>query len=167
MKLMLSISMLLSALVGAAQAQPPTTLTLESAVNLAIEKNTGVIQARNTMEGRQTSVQAAMGSLFPTLEAFGSYSNQRNWTPGSGGGTVYYQGIPVPIPTSGGFSLRENYSTGLDSRVVLFNGFANLSNVTRAKADASSSEYTVTRTEQSTIIQTHSLFLNVVRTYEL
>lgn len=158
---------LLIGVVANVQAQPARNLTLNNAVEIALENNVTVIQARNSLQGSQSSQQVAVGNLLPTLEASGSYFNQRSWTPTSGGGTTLIGGIPVPVAASGGYSLRESYSTGLDSRVILFNGFANTSNVARAQANANASEYSLTRTEQTTIYQTHQSYLNIVRTYQL
>lgn len=167
MKLVLSIISVLC-LFGSLMAQQPVTLTLDKAVELALEKNTSVIQAQNLVDARQSSVQAAVGGLLPSLNASASYFNRRNWSPVSGGGTQYIPGIgSINLPASGGLSLQESYSAGLSSQVVLFNGFANYANVNGAKAEASAAEHTFTRTQQGTIIQTHQLFLNVMRTYEL
>lgn len=168
MKFTVSMVIFFVLFLGLAHGQGSVSLTLEKSVDLALEKNTQVIQAQNTVSARQSSVQSAIGNLLPSLDASGSYSNIRNWTPVSVGRTQFIPGYGnLSLPSSGGFSLSESYSTGLDSRIVLFNGFANYANVRRSKADASSSEYNLSRTQQSTVLQTHSLFLNVVRTYKL
>ena len=161
------VSMLMVGFVLTVQAQQTKKITLNDAIGIALERNVSIIQARNNFEGAQSAQQAAVGNLFPSLDASGSYSNTRSWRPATGGGTVLIAGFPVAVPGAGGFSLRESYSTGLDSRVILFNGFANTSNVRRAQANANSSEKGLSRTEQSTIYLTHQSYLNIVRTFQL
>jgi outer membrane protein len=51
--------------------------------------------------------------------------------------------------------------------MTLFDGFANTSNVSRAQANAMSSEFSLKRTEQTVILNTHFLFLDVARSYQL
>ncbi len=139
---------------------------MESAIELALQKNVSVIQAKNTFEAQGSATQAAIGDMLPDLNASASFSRSQSWrdTPG---GTTVVNGIPIDYPAGKSFSASNNFSTGISSRVVLFNGFANTSNVTRAQANATSSEYSLNRTEQSTIYSTHSLFLNVVRNFQL
>jgi outer membrane protein len=132
-----------------AQAQQSKVLTLESAVEIARQKNVSVIQARNTVEGQQTAVRAAYGGFLPTITANGGYSTGTSWN------------SPFPATTS------QDFNAGISGRLTLFNGFANTSNVKRAQATSDATEYTLNRTEQSTIYQTHQLYLNVVRTYQL
>ncbi len=125
------------------------TLTLDQAVSLALDKNSDVIQAKNTAQGEQSTVQSAYGGLLPTVDASGSYGHTTKWV--------------APVPGVG----SEEYSAGISGKLVLFNGFANTSNISRANANANSAEYSLNRTEQSTVYQTHQLFLNVVRNYQL
>lgn len=148
-----------------ALSQQKKTLNLEGAINMALERNARIVQARNNLEAAQFGTQAAVGGLLPSLDANASFSRQQNWRDDPTG-TVYYNGVPIQ---AGGASFQaiNNYSTGLNSRVILFNGFANTSNVSRARANAVASEYSLTRAEQSTIFLTTQYYLDVVRTYEL
>ena len=168
MKATFSIAILLILLSAVMYSQESVTLTLEKAVDLALQKNTQVIQAQNAVGGKQSAVTAAYGSLMPTLGASGSYFSKHQWTPVSGGGDQYIPGFGVvPVASSGGHSTNESYTSGLGTNMVLFDGFANYANLSAAKANANSSEYSLDRTVQNTILQTHLLFLNVVRTYQL
>ncbi len=149
-------------------ASPAVSLTLDKCVEMAVEKNSSVIQAQNSLEALHSDVQAAVGNLLPTLEASVSYFNRRDWSPATAAGTRFITGVgEISTPPSDGFSLSESYNAGFDGRIILFNGFANYATVNRTKAVASAGEYNLTRTQQNTIIQTNSLFLDVVRTYQL
>ncbi len=148
-------------------AQEPVSISLDKAVSIAMQKNTSVIQAQNNLEAQQSQSTAAVGNLFPSLDASGSFYRQQNWSPERQGSVTYLNGIPISLPGSGGYNAINSYSAGLSSRLTLFNGFANTAGVTRAQSNAQASEYTLNRTEQSTVNQTYQLFLNVFRDYQL
>lgn len=168
MKLVFLMTILSMSIFSASNAQEPVTLTLDKAVEVALAKNTQVIQGQYTVQGRQSSVTAAVGGLFPTLSASGSYLNRQQWTPVTSGGSQYIPGFgTIQVPGSGGHSISESYSAGLSSQLMLFDGFSNYANINSTKASENSSELSLDRTVQSTILQTHTNFLNVVRTYEL
>src|SRR5437773_1927567 len=163
----LIVSLMLSSVLTAF-GQGPVTITLDKAVDLALEKNIQIIQGQNSVEARQSSVQASVGNLFPSLSASGSYFNRRDWSPATAAGSRFIDGVGnIPTSASDGFSLSESYNAGFSSSITLFNGFANYASVNRTKADASASEYTLNRTQHSVILQTNSLFLNVVSTSQL
>jgi outer membrane protein len=104
--------------------------------------------------------------LLPSLDASGGFSRSQNWR-NTQGGTVVVGGIPITYPPGNTFSASNNWSAGISSRVTLFNGFANTSNINRARASESASRLNLSRTEQSTIYTTHQLYLNVVRSWQL
>ena len=168
MKLTLSLAFIGLLSGSVVYAQAPTTLTLDKAVEIALQNNTQVIQAQNTVEGRQSAVTAAYGGLLPTLDAGGSYSNRQSWSPVSGGGSQYIPGLGIlQLPSSGGHTSSDAYSAELDSRWTLFNGLGNYAAINAAKATANATQLSSDRTVQSTVLQVHTLFLNVVRTFEL
>lgn len=147
----------LFSLVCLAAGQSQVTITLPKAVELALEKNTAVIQSRNTVDAKQSSVTAAYGNLLPSVGLSGDWNQSTS-------DIAFLNGIEIPGGTS---STRNQYSAGIGANWTLFNGFANTATVNSARADASSSEFTSKRTDQTVIYQTHQFFLNVVRTYEL
>jgi len=146
-----------------ALAQQPVTLTLERSIDLALDKNLTVIQSRNSVDASQSSSQAAYGSLLPSLSASGSFSRQQSWHPGQ---TIWYNGIPI-TSTGGEFQAINSYSTGISSNIMLFNGFANTSNVTRASANMNAAQYNLDRTNQTAVYNTYGQFLNIYRYGEL
>lgn len=147
---------------GPAPAQTGKTLTLDAAVSLAVQRNVQVIQARNRYEGTGAATRAAWGGLLPTLNASGSFNRQQQWQEG---GVTLVNGVPVQYPD--GFNAYNNYSAGISSRLTLFDGLANFSDISRAQANASGSLASLKRTEQSIILQTHVLFMGIARAYQL
>ncbi|HLB00246.1 MAG TPA: TolC family protein, partial [Bacteroidota bacterium] len=112
--------------------------------------------------GSQSSTRAAYGALLPSLSASGSFSRQQQW---QAGGVTLIGGVPVEYPA--GFNAYNNYGAGISSRLTLFDGFANTSNISRSQANYSSTRYSVKSTEQAVIMNTHVLFLGIARAYQL
>lgn len=147
---------------GLASAQTARVLTLDTAVSIALDRNVQVIQARNRLDGSGAATRAAWGGLLPTLSASGGFSRQQQW---QAGGITVINGVPVQYPE--GFNAYNNYRAGVNSRLTLFDGLANFSDISRAEASATASRHSVRRTEQTVVIQTHVLFLGVARAFQL
>src|SRR6267378_3749322 len=60
--------------------QAAKTLTLQGSIDLALEKNISVTQARNTLEAQQSAKQAAVGAMLPNLDLSGSFSRSQSWS---------------------------------------------------------------------------------------
>jgi outer membrane protein len=159
---LLSVAICILLFTGIAVSQTGKVLTLDAAVQLALERNVQILQARNRYEGTGASTRAAYGALLPTLSASGSFSRQQQW---QAGGVTLINGVPYQYPD--GFNAYNNYSAGISSRLTLFNGFANTSNIAAAQANASAMQFSVKRTEQTVILQTHVLFLSIARASQL
>jgi outer membrane protein len=163
----LFIFVFLSTGIGVANAQQQAiSLNLEKSVDLALQKNISVIQAQNAVDASNAASLAAVGGLFPSLNISAQAQQYQNWSPESGGTTLLPNGQVYSYKT-GGYANSYSYSTGISSSLIVFDGFSNTANVKRARSSASASEYTLTRTQQSVVLQTHQLFQNVVSTYQL
>lgn len=144
------------------------TITLEKAIDMALKQNLNVIQARNNLNIQESSYLTTIGGLLPNLNASGSFYRRQDWRPPTGTRQQFIPGFGfIDIPGTSGYSASNSYSTSVSSSVTLFNGFANIANVNRALSNIKSSENNYERTKQSIIYQTHQLYLNVVRTYQL
>jgi len=127
-------------------------LTLQQAVQIALEKNIDVVRARNTMESQQANVTAAYGNLLPTLSA--SANMQRSST--------FYQILSVPI-----INISNRVGASLNASVTLFDGFSNTANVSRANDLATSSEYSLQKQRQDIALAVQQAYLTVLRNKEL
>ena len=145
---------------GTGRAQQPMTLSLEGAVQLALEKNSTVVQARNTIDARQSSVTAAYGQFLPSIGANGDWSQTTS-------NQTFVSGVEIAGGASSSTVTRKQYSAGIGANLTLFDGLANISTVKMTEANEVSAENNSKRTEQSVIFQTHQLYLNVVRTFQL
>jgi outer membrane protein len=164
----MSVLLLLAAFPFLMLAQTsPTNLTLQQAVNIALEKNISVITTQNTFKGQQSELTSAYGSLLPTLSANGGWSRQETHQPGSSPYTYNLGGSLISIPGSPGISTTNYYQTSLQAGLVLFDGFSNTSTLSHARNTASSDEYTLYRTRQSVVYQAQQLYLTVLRNKSL
>ena len=156
---MKQIVLVLSLLFGiTAFSAAQTGLTLEKAVQIAIDRNTTVVQARNTVDTRQSSTEAAYGALLPTLGLSGDW----NWTRSK---STFYNGIQVGSGTE--TTERREYSAGIGANVTLFNGFANTSGIDEANYRETASRNDLSQTVKNAIFQTHTLYLTVFKMYQL
>ncbi|MBS4027955.1 MAG: TolC family protein [Ignavibacteriales bacterium] len=125
------------------------TLSLNEAISLAMQKNTSMITSRNAVESQESFQRVAYGALFPSLNASGSWNRSQN------------------NPADPGPLASNRVSAGLDASITFFDGFSNFAALERAQLNVKTSELSRERTEQQTIYQTISLYLNVLRTEEL
>lgn len=143
-------------------------ITIEKAIDLALTQNLNVIQARNNVEVQQSSYWTSIGSLLPTINASGSFQRRQDWRPATGTRQQFIPGIGViDIPGTSGYSSSNSYSTTISTNLTLFNGFANIANLNRSTFNIRAAENSYERSKQNIIYQTHQLFLNLVRTYQL
>jgi len=140
--------------------QASRTITLDQAIQIALERNISVVTAQNALQAQQSAVTAAYGSLLPSVSTSGSWQRAQRETQ-----TSYIPGFGnLPIPQS---TTTNSFNTSLSSSVVLFNGFANAGNVKRATANAVSAEHSLDRTRQGVVYQIQSLYLNLLRNEQL
>ncbi|MFI5251193.1 MAG: TolC family protein [Bacteroidota bacterium] len=166
MKITFTIMFLCFLAFNAAVAQDSKILTLESAVQLALEKNQTLVLAKNSVDLAQSGALSSFGNFLPNLSFIGGFSRQLTWK-NSAGGVTYINN--VPIPTAGGTTndAFNTVSTGLQSRMTLFNGFVTNYNYKSAQAIEDAAAFGYTRQQQATIYGTHQLFLTVVKNYEI
>ena len=152
----------------ASNGQTRKTINLDEAIKIALESNISVQQSRNSVEAQKSAKLPAIGSLLPSLNASGGFQRTQNWRPATGATQQYIPNYGViEIPGSSGYSGTNSYNGSLSSSITLFNGFANIANINRTEANLKSAEFTFNRTKETIIFQTHQLFLNVVRTFQL
>lgn len=138
----------------------PKPITLDGAVQIALERNISVLTAQYALEGQQSAVTAAYGNLLPTLSASGSWQRTQAQTQ-----TTFVQGVgDLPIART---STTNSFRTSISSNLLLFDGFASTAGVNRATSTAVSAEQTVNRSRQSVVFQVQTLYSNLLRDEEL
>jgi outer membrane protein len=138
----------------------PKSITLDGAVQIALERNISVLTAQYTLEGQESAVTAAYGGLLPTLSANGYWQRTQ-----SDRQSTFIQGIGnIPLRQ---VATTNSFNTSIGSNLLLFNGFANTANVRRATSNAVSAEQTLNRTRQSVVFDVQTLYSNLLRDEEL
>jgi outer membrane protein len=130
------------------------TLTLEEAVEIALENNYQLKQARNNLDLADTRVFSAQADFTPSLNA--SFSGSR---------TVGRQFIQEDLS----FDDRTAYtlSGNINANLTVFNGFRNIANLRQARADKASQDENFARLKETIIFNTASRYLQVVLNEEL
>jgi outer membrane protein len=167
MKLTRIVTILVLAATVTLSAQEKSTMSMQQAISTALEKNFTIISANNTYHSQQSSVTSAYGAFLPSLGAYGSWNRSQNWQPASVAGFDYSTGVPIPIGATSGITTRNNFSTGLNANVILFDGFATPASLKRALLNESSSEQSLLRTKQVVVYNTQRLYLDVLRNRQL
>lgn len=145
------------------QAQVPSRrLTLDEAVQIALEQNASVKQAANNVESAENSTFSAYGAYVPQPYAYGSFSRSGISSPPT---FRDFQGIPTLTPRT---ELYYNtYQTGFGLRYTLFDGFNREANMSSALTRESQAGFQYERTRQSTAFSVQNTYLNVLRNEQL
>ena len=146
---------------GSAQTK---TLTLEQAIQSALERNLSVVQAQNNVSAAQSGVLAAYGSYLPTLSATGGWTRYQTDRPGSD--PVFFGGQLISSGSSG-FSVDNDFRTNLNLNYTIFDGFAREGRFGQATSTSVSTEQQAARVRQTIVFQAQTSYLNVLRTGQL
>jgi len=140
-------------------AFPQKTLTLDEAINIALQRNTQLQVALNNLETYKSGLTASYGSLLPSLGASGSW----RWNRAEGGTIILEGGIPFQVPTTE----SRNYSAGVGGDWVLFDGLANIASISQSENNLEAAELSLERLKQDITFRTISLFYEVINTQQL
>lgn len=139
-----------------------TKITLNDALSLALKNNTILNQAGNNILSQESSLKSAYGNLIPSLSAQGSWGWERNEQTGS---TRFFNGIPFIIPPTTIES--RSFYTGLNSDVVLFDGLANIENISLSKNNLNSAKLYLEFLKQQIALNTMVKYYMVMTQKEL
>ena len=138
------------------------TLSLDEAINTALNKNTTLEKSENTLKSYQSGVKAAIGNFLPTLGAYGNWywskSEQK-------GGSIVIQGSEIPLPPSS--TQSRNYTVGASSDITLFDGLSNVAGLSQSQNDLEAWRLTLERMKQDIVFRTISLYYDVINAKQL
>ncbi len=138
------------------------TLSLDEAINTALNKNTTLQKSENTINTYESGVKAAYGNFLPTLGAYGYW----NWTKSEeAGGSVIFQGSVFDLPASS--TQSRNYTVGASSDITLFDGLSNIATLSQSQNDLEAGQFSLERLKQDIVFQTISLFYDVINAKQL
>jgi outer membrane protein len=138
-------------------------LSLNEAVNIALQKNTTLKKAVNNIESNKSSVKAAYGNFLPTIGANASWSWSRNKQ--KAGGSYTFSGITINQPAI--TSESRSYSASVGGNLTLFDGLSEFANLSQSKKNLKSAQLSLENLKQNIVFQTMSLYYTVVNDQQL
>jgi outer membrane protein len=132
-----------------AKAQTIKTWSLQECVQYAIDNNIDIRQADLNTEVAKLDKKDAVGSFLPSFNA----SANNSWNTG------LTQNITTGVLQT---QTTRNSSYGVNSGVTLFDGWANVYRLQRAKMNVLSREYNSELIEDNTLLNVANSYLNVL-----
>jgi TolC family type I secretion outer membrane protein len=137
-----------------ATGQEIRAVRLDEALELALEANPAMVQARGQVSIAEAGKRQAIGNWLPSLSANSGYStnsterfDERTQTFISGA--------------------NSSYSAGLSASIQLFDGFSRLAENRAANADLASADAALVNQEFQVVLQTKQAFFNALAANEL
>ena len=156
------ISFLCVVLFSAVSFGQGKTLTLDQAINIALQKNTTLQRSQNSLDMAESNVKVAYGNFLPSLNASGGWSWNRSE---DAGGYRNIGGSVINIPPT--TSESRYYNAGVSSGIVLFDGLANFAQLSQSKDNLESAKLKLERVKQDIVFQTISLYYAVITDQQL
>jgi len=152
--ILLLITLIVLSITTSLRAQEAETITLQEAIDLALENNFQLKQAKNNLDLAELQVLNAKGDFLPSLS--GSFGGSRN------------QGVQF-VPGSDEFVNRvvKSVRGSISSSVPIFQGFQNINNLRSSRLDTESEEENVQRIREQVIFNAVSNYLQVLLDKEL
>lgn len=137
-------------------------LSLDEAVRIALQKNSGLMSTENEKLRSESGVDAAYGNFLPNLNAFGSW----DWNRSEQAGIVSnVNGTNIEFPPN--TSESRTYGVGLNSNVTLFDGLSNFANLSKSKNNLEAVKLSIEGKKQEVVFQTINLYYSVVEADQL
>ncbi|MCF8242449.1 MAG: TolC family protein [Melioribacteraceae bacterium] len=133
-------------------------LTLEEAVQIALQRNSTLIKTKNNLLTNEAEKKNAFGELLPDLGASGSWRYTR--TDDNGGTQVDFFGNLANTPATTSHS--RNYSVSVGGGWTLFDGLSNYANVARAEDNLEAAKFSLDKLKQDIVYQTTEYFYSVL-----
>ncbi len=134
-------------------------LTLDEAVQIALQRNSLIKKSESSLSAYESGVQSGYGGLLPSLGVSAGW----NWSRIEAGETF--------IPGVGTFqqpaSEERTYNAGVGADWVLFDGLSNLSALSQSQNDLESAELSLERLKQDVVFQTITYYYDVVNFQQL
>ena len=138
------------------------TLSLNEAINIALNKNTQLQKGENSLETYKSGLKAAYGNFLPTIDAFGNWNWQRTK---EAGGTYILQGYTFDqLPST---TENRTYTAGVNGDITIFDGLSNIASLSQSQNDLEAARLSFARLKQDIVFQTISLYYQVINIKQL
>ncbi len=135
---------------------PPSVLTINEAVRIALQRNMTIDQARINRENAGANLTSSFGSFLPTISASGGYTRYL-----SDGSTVI-EGTVIP-----GNRPDDYYRASVGASVLLFDGFSRTAGYNAAQSTYKAAEQSIANAEREVEWQVRQGFLNALRAKQI
>jgi len=135
------------------EAQTPS-VTLDQAIEMAVQVQPAMVQARGQLTSAAASQRQAVGSWLPNISAGSGYSANST--------TRFDENTQRTVVGS-----SESYSANLSGSIVVFDGLSRLYDNKAANADATAAQATVVNQRFQVTLQTKQAFFNALAAEEL
>lgn len=135
----------------------PKSLTIEQAVELALERSPNITLAVSRVNTASARVNGAFGSFLPQISVQGGYSKQLDADK-----SVIVQGISIPSSRP-----DHTFDATASANLTLFDGFSRSATYSGARSDLDASMQTLERTRQDVAYQVRTAFLNALRSEQI
>ena len=157
-----SIFILLFLLPILLNSQEKKSLTLQDAIQIALQKNVLIKQNENSLELTKSDILLSYGNLLPTLNASGNF----NWSRSEDeGGLFTFGNLTIPLPPTKTES--RSYSTSISSNLNLFDGLSSFYTIYQSKSNFEAAKYSLERLKQDVVFQTIAKYVNVLKAKKL
>lgn len=135
----------------------PRTLTIDQAVQIAVDRNLSVSLSRSRVETASARVNGAFGTFLPQISVNGGYTKQL-----SDDETVIVQGIPISSNRP-----DHNFNASAGANLLLFDGFSRSAGYSSARQEFNAAMLTLDRTREDIAYQTRVAFLSALRAEQI
>ncbi|MDZ7659274.1 TolC family protein [Fodinibius sp.] len=147
----LLFSLLMLSVTVYAQDSQPREISLQEAIDIALENNYQLKQASNNLKLAESSIKSEYADFAPSISANLSGSSRKGQQLVRQGDTQVFED-----------NVTNGLSGSLSADLSLFNGFENILSLRRSKADKLSSEEQMQRAKEDVIFNAASNFLQVL-----
>ncbi len=155
MKNLTVIAVLLSVLFASAtMAQDVRSITLEEAVEIALENNIDVRLSKNAIDRSESEYRQNRADFMPNLNV------------SVGGNRQIGRQFDQATVTFDDFT-TTNFNSSISTSVTIFDGFRNINELRSSRLGMESAEERYQRTREAIIFETAALFLDVLLSQEL
>jgi len=140
-----------------------TDLTIEKAIQIALQKNSALVKAKYNLESSKVSVKSAYGQLLPNFGVRGGWS----WSKieDSGGSQLDYLGNPIVIPATS--TDTRNYSVSAGGSVTLFDGLANYANISSSENNYDAAKLNIDKYKKDVVQLTTIYYYTILKSEAL
>jgi len=140
-------------------------LTLDEAVGIALKRNAALQRSANNISSYESNVKASYGNFLPSIGASGSWDWNR--TESEVEQTFIDPATGATLRSSGTDTETRNYSAGVGSSWVLFDGLSNFATLSRNQNDLEAARMSLARLKQDVVFQTITYYYDVINAQKL